>query len=158
MDCYVLGFQEVDRARSAVVGGKGALLGELSRIDGIHVPAGFCVTTDAFQRILAQAPSIDDRLDRLSRLQAEDREAIRVLSAEIRRTLEEVAIPEELASAITATARPAWRAWRLCRSIQRDGGGPADGILRGSVRHLPERHRPGIDPAARQPVLGLALQ
>jgi rifampicin phosphotransferase len=32
------------------------------------VPAGFCGTTDAFQRILAESPSIDDRLDRLSRV------------------------------------------------------------------------------------------
>src|ERR671930_2131828 len=88
MGCYVLGFQEIDQTQVAVVGGKGAQLGELSRIDGIRVPAGFCVTTDAFQRIMAEAPSIDDRLDRLSRLNADDREAIRTLSAEIRRTLE----------------------------------------------------------------------
>ena len=53
--------------RSAVAGGKGAHLGELSRIDGIRVPAGFCVTTDAFTLIMAGAPMIDDRLDRLSR-------------------------------------------------------------------------------------------
>jgi hypothetical protein len=76
----------------AVVGGKGAHLGELSRIDGIRVPAGFCVTTDAFQRIMAEAPSIDDRLDQLSRLNPDDREAIRTLSAEIRRTIEGIAI------------------------------------------------------------------
>ncbi len=57
--CYVLDFQEIDRTQVAVVGGKGAQLGELSRIEGIRVPPGFCVTTDAFQRILAQAPSID---------------------------------------------------------------------------------------------------
>ncbi|HKI41037.1 MAG TPA: PEP/pyruvate-binding domain-containing protein, partial [Mycobacterium sp.] len=37
----------------AVVGGKGAHLGGLSRIDGIRVPAGLCVTTDAFRRIMA---------------------------------------------------------------------------------------------------------
>jgi phosphoenolpyruvate synthase/pyruvate phosphate dikinase len=98
---YVLDFQEIDQTQVAVVGGKGALLGELSRIEGIRVPAGFCVTTDAFQRILAQAPSIDHRLDRLSRLKPDDREAIRALSAEIRRTLEGIAIPEDLASAIT---------------------------------------------------------
>jgi rifampicin phosphotransferase len=101
MGCYVLDFQEVDQTQVAVVGGKGALLGELSRIEGIRVPAGFCVTTDAFQRILAEAPSIDDRLDRLSRLKPDDREAIRALSAEIRRALEGIAIPEDLASAIT---------------------------------------------------------
>jgi rifampicin phosphotransferase len=101
MGCYVLDFQEIDKSQVAIVGGKGAALGELSRIEGICVPAGFCVTTDAFERILAQAPSIDDRLDRLSRLRPDDREAIRALSAEIRQTLEGTAIPEDLASAIT---------------------------------------------------------
>ena len=101
MGSYVLGFQEIDQTQVAVVGGKGAHLGELSRIDGIRVPAGFCVTTDAFRRIMAEAPSIDDRLDRLSRLNPDDREAIRTLSAEIRRTLEGIAIPDDLAAAIT---------------------------------------------------------
>src|ERR671930_993682 len=101
MGCYVLGFQEIDQTQVAVVGGKGAHLGELSRIRGIRVPAGFCVTTKAFQRIMAEAPSIDDRLDRLSRLKPDDREAIRALSAEIRRTLEGIDIPDDLAAAIT---------------------------------------------------------
>src|ERR671920_1149741 len=88
MGCYVLGFQEIEQTQTAVVGGKGAQLGELSRIEGIRVPPGFCVTTDAFRRIMGDAPSIDDRLDRLLRLDADDRDAIRALSAEIRRTLE----------------------------------------------------------------------
>src|SRR5687768_14202700 len=101
MGCYVLGFQEIDQTQVAVVGGKGAHLGELSRIEGLRVPAGFCVTTDAFQRIMAEAPSIDDRLDRLSRLKPDDREAIRALSAEIRRTLKGIAIPDDLAAPIT---------------------------------------------------------
>jgi phosphoenolpyruvate synthase/pyruvate phosphate dikinase len=100
-DRYVLGLQEIDQTQVAVVGGKGAQLGELSRIEGIHVPAGYCVTTDAFRRVMADAPSIDERLDRLSRLNPDDREAVRTLSAEIRRTLEGVAIPEDLAAAIT---------------------------------------------------------
>jgi phosphoenolpyruvate synthase/pyruvate phosphate dikinase len=100
-DRYVLGLQEIDQTQVAVVGGKGAQLGELSRIEGISVPAGFCVTTDAFRRVMAEAPSIDDRLTRLSRLNPDDREAVRTLSAEIRRTLEGIAIPEDLAAAIT---------------------------------------------------------
>jgi rifampicin phosphotransferase len=100
-DCYVWGLQEIDETQVAVVGGKGAHLGELSRIEGIRVPPGFCVTTDAFRRIMGEAPSIDDRLDRLSRLNADDREGIRTLSAEIRRTLEGIAIPDDLAAAIT---------------------------------------------------------
>src|SRR6267143_86035 len=101
MGCYVLGFQEIGRAQVAVVGSKGAHLGDLSRLEGLCVPAGFAVTTDAFRRIMEDAPSIDDRLDRLSRLKPDDREAIRALNAEIRRTLEGIAIPDDLAAAIT---------------------------------------------------------
>src|SRR5215831_4686258 len=101
MGSYVVGFQEIDQAQVAVVGGKGARLGELSRIDGIRVPPGFCVTTDAFRRVMAEAPDIDERLDRLARLGPDDREAIRTLSLEIRRIVEGIAIPEDLAAAIT---------------------------------------------------------
>jgi rifampicin phosphotransferase len=98
---YVLDLQETDETLVAVVGGKGAQLGELSRIDGVRVPAGFCVTTDAFRRIMAEVPSARESLERLSRLNPDDREAIRALSAEIRRTIDGVAIPGDLAAAIT---------------------------------------------------------
>src|SRR5215469_7113922 len=98
---YVLGLEEIDKTQVALVGGKGANLGELSRIEGVRVPASFCVTTDAFRRIMTTVPWIDDQLDRLSRLDPGDRQAIGTLSAEIRRTLEGTAIPDELAAAIT---------------------------------------------------------
>ncbi|MGO9301909.1 MAG: rifamycin-inactivating phosphotransferase [Acidimicrobiales bacterium] len=97
----VLCLREIDQTQVAVVGGKGAHLGELSRIEGICVPAGFCVATDAFRRIMEDTPSIGDRLDRLSRLNPDDREAIRMLSAEIRRTLEGIVLPDDLVAAIT---------------------------------------------------------
>jgi pyruvate,water dikinase len=114
---YVLDFQEIDQTQVAVVGGKGANLGELSRIEGILVPAGFCVTTDAFRRIMADAPSIDERHDRLSRLGPDDHEAIRKLSAEVRRTLAGIAIPDDLSAAITTSlARLGERAAYAVRS------------------------------------------
>ncbi|MDG4809848.1 phosphoenolpyruvate synthase [Micromonospora sp. WMMD1120] len=91
----------VDATQVSSVGGKAAHLGELSRIDGIRVPAGFCVTTAAFRRVVADVPSIDDRLDRLSRLDPGDRDAVRVLSAEIRSSIEQAPVPDELAGAIT---------------------------------------------------------
>jgi rifampicin phosphotransferase len=50
MNAYVMDLRELDRTRAARAGGKGANLGELSRIEGIRVPPGFCVTTDAFRR------------------------------------------------------------------------------------------------------------
>jgi rifampicin phosphotransferase len=117
MGRYVLDLQEIDQTQVGVVGGKGAHLGELSRIEGVRVPAGFCVTTDAFRRIMEAAPSIDDRLDRLSRLHPDDREAIRTRSAEIRRSLEQIVIPDDLAAAITrALARSGERAAYAVRS------------------------------------------
>ncbi|MEV0325649.1 rifamycin-inactivating phosphotransferase [Micromonospora echinospora] len=97
---YVLDLHNVDERQIAVVGGKGAHLGGLSRIEGVRVPAGFCVTTDAFRRIMAEAPSIGDQLDQLSRLNPDDRQAIRALSTTIRQTIEGIAIPGDLAAAI----------------------------------------------------------
>jgi phosphoenolpyruvate synthase/pyruvate phosphate dikinase len=98
---YVLRLEEIDKTQVALAGGKGAQLGELSQIEGIRVPAGFCVTTDAFRQIIATVPATADRLDHLSRLDPDDRYAIRKLSAEVRRTLEGIAIPDDLAAAIT---------------------------------------------------------
>jgi phosphoenolpyruvate synthase/pyruvate phosphate dikinase len=100
MDRYVLGFEEIDRTQGAIVGGKGANLGELSRIEGIRVPSGFCVTTAAFRRIMADAPLIGERLERFSRLSPDDREAIRTVSTEIRQIVESIPIPDDLAAAI----------------------------------------------------------
>ncbi|MET7419869.1 rifamycin-inactivating phosphotransferase [Dactylosporangium sp. NPDC005555] len=96
---YVLGLDEVDETLPAVVGGKGAHLGALSDIDGVTVPAGFCVTTDAFQRVMADVPAIGERLDQLAR--AGDRDAVRTLSADIRHSIETTAVPGDIAAAIT---------------------------------------------------------
>lgn len=113
MHRYVLDFEEIGRTQVALVGGKGAHLGELSRITGVRVPAGFCVTTDAFQRIMTDAPSsIHDRLERLSRSSPDDRETIRTLSAEIRRSIETTPVPDDLATALTRS---------LTRSLTRLG-------------------------------------
>ncbi|MFF1306004.1 rifamycin-inactivating phosphotransferase [Streptomyces sp. NPDC058307] len=98
---YVLDLQEVDESRIAVVGGKGANLGSLSRMEGISVPTGFCVTTDAYRRVVESTPSLDAQLDQLARVDPYDQEAIRTLSAEIRRTIEGIAVPDDLAEAIT---------------------------------------------------------
>jgi pyruvate,water dikinase len=100
MSRIVLSLQEIDHAQVAIIGGKGAHLGELSRIGGVCVPAGFCVTTEAFRRIMTEAPSVDDRLDRLSRSRPDDREAICALSAEIRRAIERVPVPGDVAAGI----------------------------------------------------------
>src|SRR5690606_8522631 len=75
MQRFVVDLQELDRSRIAEVGGKAAQLAELSRIDGVRVPPGFCVTSHAFERAMAEAPALRERIDRLSRLEPDDREA-----------------------------------------------------------------------------------
>ncbi|GGS32610.1 putative phosphoenolpyruvate synthase [Streptomyces badius] len=103
---YVLGLGEVDEDQAGLVGGKAAHLGALSRIDGVRVPDGFCVTTDAFRRVVARAPEVGALLDRLAGADPDDRQAVRELSAEVRRAVEEAVIPDDLADGITgAVAR-----------------------------------------------------
>jgi pyruvate,water dikinase len=103
----VLGFEEIDRGRIGSVGGKGAHLGELSRIEGVDVPPGFCVTTEAFRRVTAGVPAFEDRLDRLSSVDPDDRDAIAALSAEIREVVATLPVPDDLAAAVTGPVREA---------------------------------------------------
>lgn len=100
MGSYVLDLREIDRTHGARSGGKGALLGELTRIEGTGVPPGFCITTDAFRLVVAGAPSVGDALDRLSRLEPDDREAIREIGGEVRRAIEAAPVPDEVTAAI----------------------------------------------------------
>jgi pyruvate,water dikinase len=100
MSPYVLGFQDIDKTKIMVVGGKGANLGEISKVEGIRVPDGFCISTEAFKSILGETPSINELLDELSLLKVEDRKKITELSAEIRRLIEGIAIPEDIHNAL----------------------------------------------------------
>ncbi|AKD55319.1 phosphoenolpyruvate synthase [Spirosoma radiotolerans] len=100
MSLYIVDLKDVDKTKRQLVGGKGANLGELTRIDGIHVPDGFCLTTEAFKRIIAETPSVNELLDQLSQLKVENRSKINELSGEIRRVIEGITIPEDIQSAI----------------------------------------------------------
>jgi phosphoenolpyruvate synthase/pyruvate phosphate dikinase len=96
MSSYVLGFQDIDRTKLEVVGGKGANLGELSKLEGICVPAGFCISTEAFIRTIERTTSINELLNQLSFLKDDDREQIREISGKIRRVIEESVIPVDI--------------------------------------------------------------
>ncbi|MCH3963590.1 MAG: phosphoenolpyruvate synthase [Clostridium sp.] len=101
MNSYVLGFQEIDKTRPALVGGKGANLGKLSRIDGIRVPEGFCVTTEAYREIIGNNREFNLLLDQLSILKADNVEGIGKISAKIRKVIEAIAIPDAIDNEIT---------------------------------------------------------
>src|ERR1044072_4232557 len=96
MSSFVFVFKDIDKTKLNVGGGKGANLGELTRIEGIHVPDGFCISTDAFKRIIRDTPSINKLLDQLSLLTVNDRSEISDLSKEIRRSIEAIVIPRDI--------------------------------------------------------------
>ena len=84
MNSYVLGFHDLDRTKFAFAGGKGANLGELSYIEGIQVPAGFCVTTIAYKEIAASNKVFNSLLDHLATLQTHNTKEIGETGAKIR--------------------------------------------------------------------------
>ncbi len=102
---WIIGFQDTDRAMGWLTGGKGANLGELSRIRGIRVPNGFCVTTEAYQKVTGHHTGLQELLEKLTRYEASDRETIRSLSASIRSLFEGIPIPQDIAAEITAYIR-----------------------------------------------------
>jgi phosphoenolpyruvate synthase/pyruvate phosphate dikinase len=97
---YVLSFGEIDKTKLAIVGGKGANLGELSRIDGVRVPDGFCVTTSAFKEITGNNNEFNSLLGQLSRVRSNDRKAIAELSAKTRKVVEDIVVPKDLSKEI----------------------------------------------------------
>lgn len=101
MNSYVLGFKEIDKTKLMIVGGKGANLGELSKINEIRVPEGFCITTEAYKKIIGDNEEFNALLGELSHLAVEDRERIAEVSGKIRRVIERIAIPKDIDEEIT---------------------------------------------------------
>lgn len=98
---YVIELLNTDQTMISQVGGKGTNLGELSRVEGIRVPDGFCITVEAFRSILEAAPVVKDLMNQLSILTMEDQDRIKKLSGALRSTIERITLPEKLVEEIT---------------------------------------------------------
>lgn len=96
MSSFVLGFQEMEKTQLLLVGGKGVKLGELSKIQGIQVPEGFCVTTVGYQKAIEQNETFQALLDQLTLLKVEDRGQIGEISRMIRQIIMEMEIPSDV--------------------------------------------------------------
>ncbi|MCK6255321.1 phosphoenolpyruvate synthase [Fictibacillus sp. KIGAM418] len=99
MSPLVLGFQEMEKTELLLVGGKGLNLGELSKIQEIQVPEGFCVTTEGYQKAIEQNKTFQALLDELTKLKAEDRDQIGEISKQIRQIIMEAEIPSDVVNA-----------------------------------------------------------
>ena len=100
MNSYVLSFQKIGKTQLSMVGGKGANLGELSKVEGILVPEGFCVTTEAYKMITGNNEELNGLLDELSHLRVEDREKVGEVSKKVRMVIERIAISKDIAEEI----------------------------------------------------------
>ncbi|MCB2336840.1 phosphoenolpyruvate synthase, partial [Clostridium tagluense] len=102
MSSYLLSFKDIDKSKLEVVGGKGANLGELSRIEGLQVPEGFCVTTMAYKKVIEYNKEFNRLLEELSHLKVDDRKKIGVICGKIRSLIEGITIPKDIDEGITA--------------------------------------------------------
>ncbi|MEM1493590.1 phosphoenolpyruvate synthase [Bacillus velezensis] len=100
MSSLVLGIHEIEKTQPLLVGGKGLHLGELSKIQGIQVPEGFCVTTAGYQKAIEQNETLQALLDQLTMLKAENRDQIGEVSKKIRQTIIEAEIPSDVVKAV----------------------------------------------------------
>lgn len=97
---FVVSFGEIDKSKIAMVGGKGANLGELAKIKGINVPDGFCITTEAYKEVTGNNNELNHLLYELAQHKADDRKNISKVSAKIRNVIENIATPNDIAECI----------------------------------------------------------
>ena len=92
-------FRDVGRGDVALVGGKGANLGEMTRA-GLPVPPGFVVTTAAYRRF-AEANGLSEPIaSRLARLNVDDSDALRADAEALQNLIRRAPAPDDVRAAI----------------------------------------------------------
>lgn len=90
MTQYILHFDEIGLTDVALVGGKGANLGEMTRA-GLPVPPGFCIRADAYRAFTAPAQGTIDRI--LSETRMEEADHVESQSTRLREFLMTLSLP-----------------------------------------------------------------
>nr|WP_092074399.1 rifamycin-inactivating phosphotransferase [Dendrosporobacter quercicolus]NSL49907.1 phosphoenolpyruvate synthase [Dendrosporobacter quercicolus DSM 1736]SDM93424.1 pyruvate, water dikinase [Dendrosporobacter quercicolus] len=103
MPTFTLCFTEISKQDLPLVGGKGANLGEISKISTIKVPLGFCVTTEAYQYFVTASPVLAGFLDQLNNLAAENSDTVQLLGQRIRQHMESLPVPDDIRRQINQT-------------------------------------------------------
>jgi len=109
---YTLFFDEISKKDIALVGGKGANLGEMTNA-GFPVPFGFCVTTEGYRRFIEHNNLFDFILEVVKNA---DFENISKIGLKIRKRINQSEMPKEVAqdiiSAIHKTSKDNYYAVR----------------------------------------------
>lgn len=98
---FIYSFNEIDKTMLSAVGGKGANLGELSKIPGLRVPDGFCVTTVGFRQTVKNLDEFDSYMNQLKNVKPNEMGKISAISRQIRLLIENAPMDKELKNAIT---------------------------------------------------------
>jgi len=102
---FIRFFDEISLDDVALVGGKGASLGELYRALvplGVPVPGGYSITAPAYRKLIADAGLTDKIAALLADLNPSDVAELARRGAKIRKLVVEAPVPAEIASEITA--------------------------------------------------------
>lgn len=94
-DRYTKWFSDLGKEDTAVVGGKGANLGEMYNL-GIPVPPGFCITTEGYQYFLEETGLKDEIYKILGRLNVEDTAELEERAKEIQQIIIKSDMPDDL--------------------------------------------------------------
>jgi len=95
----IVWFDEVGKGDIALVGGKGANLGEMTNA-GITVPPGFIVTAEAYFDFLRESKIADGMADLLKPLDVHDSKQLQDTAAKIQQLILDAPMPPELARGI----------------------------------------------------------
>jgi pyruvate,water dikinase len=96
---HVVWFKDVNKGDIALVGGKGANLGEMTGA-GIPVPPGFIVTAAAYFNFLEQSGLTDKIRSLLKPLDIHDSKQLQDIAAQVQELIEKATMPPEIASEI----------------------------------------------------------
>ncbi|MCF6409763.1 phosphoenolpyruvate synthase [Pseudalkalibacillus salsuginis] len=99
MEKYVLHFAEIDKTHLPNVGGKGANLGEMTKV-GLPIPDGFCVSTSAYRTFIESSTEMEELFNQLVKVRADDLDEIRRLGQRIRNHLKSLTISDSIKSSI----------------------------------------------------------
>lgn len=101
MTSYILTLNEIGKTDHMEVGGKGVNLGELSRIEGIRVPDGFCVTTKAYSKSIENNAELEVLIEELNYLESYDSGKISQISKRIRDVIANICMESDIQKEIT---------------------------------------------------------
>lgn len=95
----IVWFKEVSKEDIAIVGGKGANLGEMTRAD-IPIPPGFIVTADAYFDFIKKSKLMDKIRHLLKPLDPSDSKQLQEIATQVKQLILDTPMPPELAEEI----------------------------------------------------------